>query len=281
MKRTSRLELNSGEGDKKRRVLPNGDGDGDATLDGQNNNVSESSNNFVSSSSSSSSSSASPNSNKLTAKTAPVVTTTALDTVVTAGATDDDAGTDADADADVNSLGYAALKKEPRQILPWEQMFQHLMDYSVANGTCNVPKRAVVQTPTRVIKLGQWLSDQRKMFTKNKIISHRLEKINELISKGLLSWGTSTKREAFDTRWNKCYASLREYGLSSGSCNVPRDFSLLIYAEGQPVTLKLGNWVHKQRSNKKKGKLDVYKHDLLQELVDQNLLIWDCRQISV
>jgi hypothetical protein len=298
---SDRAEVNSGDDDgKKRRLQP--EGGTDVTHD--DNNDSESGNHSVvssSSSSSSSSASSSSNSKKLKDRTA-LGSSSSTRSLSAKSTTDTSAGakgtSSGGADTGVDTVtaqgisplaaagrsapppASSSLKKLPRQILPWDQMFQHLIDYSRTSGTCNVAKRTVFHTATREIKLGQWLSDQRKAYTKNKLLPARLEKIQDLVQKGHLRWGNTTKGEAFDIRWNKCYAALYDYGRSTGTCNVSRDFSLLIYADGLPITLKLGNWLHKQRSNKKNGKLDSYKAGMLQELVDQHLLVWDHRSDS-
>ena len=90
-------------------------------------------------------------------------------------------------------------------------------------------------------------------------------------------------------RWENNFRALCEYGKIHGSCNVPRDqlasIIVSVREDGlvveQEQILRIGNWLHKQRSNCKHGKLAPYKMQKLNELVEAGLLQWAIRDSTV
>ena len=73
-------------------------------------------------------------------------------------------------------------------------------------------------------------------------------------------------------RWNANYEALIRYGQQFGHCNVPQATTFPL-ASGEPC--KLGNWINKQRKDKKNECLLPDRERKLQILVDSGLLKWN------
>jgi hypothetical protein len=165
----------------------------------------------------------------------------------------------------------------------WNEMFLRLTQYGNINGHCNVPKRYVIcDLNQEEKKLGQWVYDQRKSYYKSKLLPHRRLLIQDLIDKGMLNWELNSKEESSESRWNVYFEALLQYGENKGDYNVPRDYKVEIEISNttkniSKITLNLGNWLHKQRSNNTLNKLSREKKLLLQGLVDRGMLLWNVR----
>ena len=166
-----------------------------------------------------------------------------------------------------------------RAAVPWDDMFQLLLAHHSTHGNCNVTKRGTTTLGEREIKLGQWLSDQRKAYFKHKLAPDRLTRIQGLVDRGVLKWDSNIKSDPLEERWDKSFDALVEYGKKHGNCNVPREHSVEeangTVGETATTTLKLGVWLHKQRTDFKNNKLEARKSLKLQELVDKQLMVWD------
>jgi len=164
----------------------------------------------------------------------------------------------------------------------FQTMFKYLIEYGGIAGHCNVPKRHTIVHDGQEIKIGQWLSDQRKVFFKCKMSDHRKTGFIDLISKGMLKWDPNAKQIDLDNRWDVHFEALLRYGESHTDYNVPRGFKMRGAARGvdgivSGATLNLGNWLHKQRTERAKGKLACRKFNLMQGIVERGLLFWNAR----
>lgn len=172
-----------------------------------------------------------------------------------------------------------AVIRPVRAAVPWDDMFQLLLAHHSTHGNCNVTKRGTATLGEREIKLGQWLSDQRKAYIKHKLAPDRLTRIQGLVDRGILNWDSNIKSDPLEERWDKSYDALVEYGKRHGNCNVPREYSIEESngTASETATLRLGVWLHKQRTDFKNNKLEARKSLRLQELVDKQLMVWDQR----
>ncbi|OEU17938.1 hypothetical protein FRACYDRAFT_184046 [Fragilariopsis cylindrus CCMP1102] len=115
----------------------------------------------------------------------------------------------------------------------WDDMYTVLVKYKEREGNCNVPHRHKGDGGN----LGLWLNRQRikkKNGTLDAECIHRLEKIGVV-------WDVLSKQ------WDDMYTLLVKYKEREGNCNVPKGHE----EDGE----NLGNWLRKQRANKKKGTL--------------------------
>jgi hypothetical protein len=184
--------------------------------------------------------------------------------------------------------------KPPRAA--WKEMYQLLVEYAENHGTCNVPARFTIDKEGSTKRLGRWLADQRKMFQKLKLSPERRDMFHRLIMKGLLDWRPTAKKDKSDLAWDLYYTALLKYSESHVDCNVPRTYTVqvvgstvseqnidlnLTYGNANENShrtmrvLKLGDWLHKQRTRWTAGLLEDNRVHRLQSLVDRGLLRCD------
>jgi len=72
----------------------------------------------------------------------------------------------------------------------WDEKFALLLQYGQANGgNCNIPQAYVCKGADGTdIKLGKWLAKQREQQINGKLRLNRLEKLQDLVDAGKLSW---------------------------------------------------------------------------------------------
>ena len=141
--------------------------------------------------------------------------------------------------------GTKARCKQPKNDVAWDAMLAKLVDYKKKHGDCNVPRSFLESKP-----LGNWVHFQRSYKKKLDtgdlhpgITKARIAKLDKVQFAWKLSSTPLGKIRRDDDRWEANMAKLQKYKEKCGDCNVPRNF-----VEDQC----LGNWVHRQRSYKKK-----------------------------
>lgn len=159
----------------------------------------------------------------------------------------------------------------------WEKKYQALLKYGAENsGNYNVPdKYEYLDEDGVVVKLGSWLQYQRGERRRKKLREDREEKLNVLVSHGFLWDVKSDSYSGADTAigsWNLKYELLLRYYNENDTCNVPDSYR--VYNSDGKV-IRLGRWLGKQRSLKKCGKLRLDRLNKLQDLVDNNKLLWE------
>lgn len=128
----------------------------------------------------------------------------------------------------------------------WTEMYHKLLKYREQHGDCNVPATYVEDH-----KLGRWVSMQRhyyKQMINGKPSSMTSSRVSQL-KKINFSW-TSLKRDD----WKTMYEELCDYYAKFGDCLV---------SQNSPDYPKLGNWVCKQRQEKKRGTMQQDRIDAL------------------
>jgi hypothetical protein len=146
----------------------------------------------------------------------------------------------------VERLNQIGLIWEPKEAF-WEEMFTALVEYKQIHGNCKVPNQY-----DKNQQLGQWVQHQRQAKKKGELSKERIERLNSL---GFL-WSP------LDEQWEENFVALVEYKKVYGNCNVPARW------DKNPV---LGMWVHHQRQNRKKGKLNQEYIDRLNKIS----FVWD------
>ena len=133
----------------------------------------------------------------------------------------------------------------------WEEGFASLKAYKKEHKDCSVP--ALFKT-NEGFTLGQWVSTQRAVNITGKLISQRVQRLDEL---GFV-WDTLT------AKWEEGFASLKAYKEEHKDCLVHIDFKT-----GEGFTL--GSWVRGQRKSNRKGTLAPERILRLDELG----FVWD------
>ncbi|MET4432085.1 Helicase associated domain protein [Mycolicibacterium sp. 624] len=147
----------------------------------------------------------------------------------------------------------------------WERGFQHLQDYTTAEGNSRVPQTYV---SIDGFPLGSWVNTQRIRFRKNRLEADRIERLQAL--PGDWSW------HARETKWEQGYRHLQDFAQKAGHVRVP---------VGHEVGgFKLRTWYANQRakfntlSPERQHRLqllpgwDDYSHDVKWESGFQHLL---------
>ena len=101
----------------------------------------------------------------------------------------------------------------------------------------------------RGAKLGNWLSNQRKLRKKGVMDAEKERRLEE----AGVTW------DPIEAQWEENFALLLEYRDREGDCDVPNR-----YVERG---VKLGNWLSKQRTAWMKGSMDAEREWRLEELV--------------
>ena len=93
-----------------------------------------------------------------------------------------------------------------------------------------------------------------------------------LVDEGKLTWDLSIINGPKDNeKWLSHYNALVAYGIENKTCNIQQ--AKVYTFEEKPF--KLGNWLNKQRKDKRSGVLSEEREQKLQILVDKNLLKWN------
>ena len=139
----------------------------------------------------------------------------------------------------MDSIGFVWKLHEK---VPWLEMYQILVAYKKKHKNTTVPQKYVAD-----LKLGDWVSRQRRFYS-NKTLS--TERTNLLESLGFV-W------DAFDSKWMEMYSRLIEYKKQNKSTRVP-----YFYSEDP----SFGKWVNDQRFVYKQGKLSGRRLKLLNSI---------------
>jgi len=124
----------------------------------------------------------------------------------------------------------------------WKRQFAKLRSFKERHGHCNVPLRCASDP-----ELGRWLSNQRHLMRSRKLAKYRAKKLTEI--------GVVWHRGA--NAWDSKFAALVSFKRKHGHCNVP---------QREKENGGLGQWLSKQRRDKKKGTLPKDKADRLEKV---------------
>ncbi len=129
----------------------------------------------------------------------------------------------------------------------WEAGFANLQEYARQEGHTKVPQDYETE---KEFPLGQWVSVQRRIKSKNTIPTDRIERLEALP-------GWVWNRVAI--KWDDGYRHLKEFIARENHCKVPATFKT-------ENGYRLGTWVFNQRKLADKGKLSPERIALLNEI---------------
>ena len=176
---------------------------------------------------------------------------------------------------------HEALATEEKLVLDdWYTLYNHLVHYGHehSNGCCDVPEDYVIPGifDDNEKQLGKWLLNQHLLYRNGNLLKKRKELLEVLVDDNKLHW--ILKDSHYDRKWNNYFNVLKQYCDDNcyGDCNVPLHFVMTLH-DGTEVNL--GVWLSVQRAMYKTKTLLQYRKVRLQELVDQNKLVWNANNI--
>jgi len=131
----------------------------------------------------------------------------------------------------------------------WNDCFAELVRYEGMYDTTLVPARYISDSG---INLGAWANTQRVNYKNNTINNDR---INQLESMSDWTWGRPS------LNWNECFDELERYSNQYGTTHCPRHHST-------HSGIQLGQWVRTQRSDYINNKINQFRIDRLESLID-------------
>ena len=129
-----------------------------------------------------------------------------------------------------------------RLVVSWDERFEQLKGYKKDHGDCNVPRNYMANP-----QLANWVNTNRTKYKNRKLSKERIERLQGIG----FNWNPE------DDRWNEMFGQLMVYNDEHKHCNVPR---------GYKDNPQLANWVMKQRTVYKNGKLLPDRIKLLKEV---------------
>ena len=138
----------------------------------------------------------------------------------------------------------------------WLEKYERAKQYYVENGNLLIP--GTYETNDGV-KLGMWISHQRRDYIKNKLSNDRIELLEAI---GMI-WSV------YDAQWFDYYRLAVIYYNENGNLLIPR-----LYTTSNGI--KLGSWLGAQRRQYKDGKLSEDKTELL----EKSGMIWSVYEIQ-
>jgi hypothetical protein len=158
----------------------------------------------------------------------------------------------------LTQLGFNWETKEEKEERVWNEFFQRLKAYRREYLDCCVP-RQFKEDPS----LGIWVSNQRALYKRGALPSHRKEKLESV--KFTLSINASPPERDHskqDEKWFAQYNVLVEFHKDHGHCLVPNNYK---------KDKSLGKWVARQRTTNKEGSM---RPDRFQPLEDIGF-VWE------
>ncbi|MGG1650475.1 Helicase associated domain protein [Paenibacillus sp. NRS-1775] len=122
----------------------------------------------------------------------------------------------------------------------WHNFYEILIEFKQKNGHLIVPRGYTVES----YKLSVWVKTQRRFYKNNRLSQERIDMLNSIG----FQWGTTDL-------WNNTFNLLIKYKDKHNNCNVPREYEI----DG----VKLGYWVHRQRTFYKENRLSQKQIDKL------------------
>jgi len=134
----------------------------------------------------------------------------------------------------------------------WVYMYYLLMVYQQREGHVNVPYRHVEDG----WKLGNWLSDQRRLYQRNELEPSRRDRL----AMANVAWNLQERQ------WELMFDELEKFCNTTGHANVPQHYTIPRYNGGGSSSSKLGQWLNTQRAAKRKNKMSEERQDRLEAL---------------
>lgn len=130
----------------------------------------------------------------------------------------------------------------------------HLIIYEKKFKSLMVPAKYTTECG---YNLGMWVAGQRKLYDKQKLLSHRVSKLNSI---GFV-WDVK------QYQWDIAYEHLVSYNRKYKNCSVPQRYIT-------ECGYKLGMWVNNERKKQKMYKTNSKKYSNRIELLNKICFVW-------
>lgn len=139
----------------------------------------------------------------------------------------------------------------------WLRNYKIAVQYFLKNGHLDLPKNYVAYTDYGHYKLGEWISDCRSLFVKNKLSKEKIDLLNNIN----MVWDLF-EESYIRQNWIRMYNFAKDYYSINGDLLIPSTYEIKI---GDNV-IKLGVWLHRQRKFYNKQELSKEKIELLEKI---------------
>lgn len=183
-------------------------------------------------------------------------------------------------------LNKIGIVWKSRNLYSWEYIYNLAKEYYIENGNLFISQNYVVYKDGDKINLGKWIVAQRVMYKKGELSEEKillLENIGmawSLFVSSFLDESIDTEsNDMYSLSWIRMYNIAKRYYMENGNLLIPVAYKITI--DGK--TIRLGGWLHNQKTSYKNGKLSQNKIKLLEDIgiawnfESKQYMIWEQR----
>ena len=160
----------------------------------------------------------------------------------------------------------------------WSKNYNLVRKYYEENGDLLVPyKYEVKDEEGSIIKLGTWISTQRKFYKKNKLQDWKIKLLEEIemvwTVDNVEQLGKESRKKTNDKKWLKNYNLAKKYYEENGDLLIPRKYKI---KDEEGNIVNLGIWINCQRKAYRDNKIEGWRIKLLEKIK----MIWVVENID-
>ena len=160
----------------------------------------------------------------------------------------------------------------------WLKNYNLVRKYYEENGDLLVPyKYEVKDEEGSIIKLGAWISTQRKFYKKNKLQDWKIKLLEEIemvwTVENIEQLGKESRKKTNDKKWLKNYNLAKKYYEENGDLLIPRKYKI---KDEEGNIVNLGIWINCQRKAYRDNKIEGWRIKLLEKIK----MIWVVENID-
>lgn len=160
----------------------------------------------------------------------------------------------------------------------WLKNYNLVRKYYEENGDLLVPyKYEVKDEEGSIIKLGTWISTQRKFYKKNKLQDWKIKLLEEIemvwTVENIEQLGKESRKKTNDKKWLKNYNLAKKYYEENGDLLIPRKYKI---KDEEGNIVNLGIWINYQRKAYRDNKIEGWRIKLLEKIK----MIWVVENID-
>ncbi len=142
----------------------------------------------------------------------------------------------------------------------WKKNYELAKKYYEECGNLLIPKKYELDINGDVVRLGNWINTQRKLYKENKLNEKQLNLLNDID----MVWSfklikDDIRKEFIPDKWMRNYELAKKYYEKHNNLLIPSNYEVII----DNVTIKLGRWLSTQRQNYSKNNLNDKQIELL------------------
>lgn len=160
----------------------------------------------------------------------------------------------------------------------WLKNYNLVRKYYEENGDLLVPyKYEVKDEEGSIIKLGAWISTQRKFYKKNKLQDWKIKLLEEIemvwTVENIEQLGKESRKKTNDKKWLKNYNLAKKYYEENGDLLIPRKYKI---KDEKGNIVNLGIWINCQRKAYRDNKIEGWRIKLLEKIK----MVWTVENID-